>query len=63
MLEKLTMQLPSISDQLDELEKDVNVRLNDHEARLRRIEMRMWQLFGGLGLTAAVVPWLLSAFG
>ena len=60
MLEKLTAQLPSISDKLDELEEDVNIRLNDHEARLRKIEMRMWQGLGILSFLFAVVPLLLS---
>jgi len=60
MLEKLTAQLPSISDQLDELEKDVNVRLTDHETRIRKIEMNMWKMFGAIGLAAAVLPTLLS---
>lgn len=60
MLEKLTAQLPSISDQLDELEQDVNVRLTDHETRIRKIEMNMWKMFGAIGLAAAVLPTLLS---
>lgn len=60
MLERLGNQLPGISEKLDDLEKDVNVRLTDHETRLRRVETNMWKLFGGLGLTAAVVPWIIS---
>lgn len=60
MLEKLTAQLPSISDQLDELEKDVNVRLTDHETRIRKMEMTMWKLFGAIGLAAAVLPTVIS---
>lgn len=60
MLEKLTAQLPSISDQLDELEQDVNLRLTDHETRIRKIEMNMWKMFGAIGLAAAVLPTLLS---
>ena len=63
MLEKLTAQFPTISDQLDELEKDVNVRLNDHETRLRRIEMRMWQLFGAIGVASFVLPYVITLFG
>lgn len=60
MLERLGNQLPGISEKLDDLEKDVNVRLTDHETRLRRVETNMWKLFGGLGLVAAVVPWIIS---
>lgn len=63
MLEKLSNQFPGISDKLDELEKDVTTRLNDHEQRLRRVEMNLWKMFGALGLVAAVVPWLISIFG
>lgn len=60
MLEKLTAQLPSISDQLDELEKDVNVRLTDHETRIRKMEMTMWKLFGAIGLAAAILPTVIT---
>ncbi len=60
MLEKLTLQMPSISDKLDELEQDVANQLSDHEHRIRKIEMNMWKMFGALGLVAAVVPTVLS---
>lgn len=60
MLERLGNQLPGISEKLDDLEKDVNIRLSDHEQRIRRVETNMWKLFGGLGLVAAVVPWVIS---
>lgn len=63
MLEKLTNQLPSISEKLDELEKDVTVRLDDHEKRLRTLEMRMWQGIGILSFAFAVVPMLINMFG
>ena len=63
MLERLGNQLPGISEKLDDLEKDVNVRLTDHETRLRRIETNMWKMFGALGLVAAVVPWVISLVG
>ena len=61
MLERLSQQLPGISEKLGELERDVNVRLTDHEARIRKIESTMWKMFGALGLVAAVVPWIISA--
>lgn len=60
MLEKLTTQLPTISDQLVELEKDVKGRLDDHEHRLRKLEMRVWQAVGVLSFIFAVVPLLLG---
>lgn len=55
-LEKLTLQLPSMSNQLNELEKDITVRLDDHEQRLRKLEMRMWQGIGVLSFVFAIVP-------
>lgn len=63
MLERLGNQLPGISEKLDDLERDVQVRLTDHEQRIRRIETNMWKMFGALGLVAAVVPWVISLVG
>ena len=60
MLEKLTAQFPTISEQLNELEKDVKGRLDDHEQRLRKLEMRVWQALGILSFIFAVVPLLLG---
>ena len=60
MLEKLTAQFPTISEQLNELEKDVKGRLDDHEQRLRKLEMRVWQALGILSFVFAVVPLLLG---
>ena len=62
MLEKLSNQLPSIADKLDELEKDVTNRLDDHERRLRTVEMRMWQAIGILSFAFAVIPMLIGFF-
>lgn len=63
MLERLSGQLPGISEKLDELEKDVNTRLNDHEQRLRRVEMNMWKAIGILSFAFAILPTVLSFFG
>ena len=60
MLEKLTAQMPSIADKLDELEQDVANQLADHEQRIRKVEMNMWKMFGALGLVAAIVPTVLN---
>jgi len=60
MLEKLTAQFPTISEQLNELEKDVKGRLDDHEQRLRKLEMRVWQALGILSFIFAVVPLILG---
>lgn len=62
MLERLENQLPSISDKLDDLEKDVSTRLDDHEQRLRKVEMRMWQAIGILSFAFAILPMLINLF-
>jgi uncharacterized coiled-coil protein SlyX len=62
MLERLENQLPGIAEKLDDLEKDVNTRLNDHEARLRKVEMRMWQAIGVLSFAFAILPTLIGLF-
>lgn len=62
MLEKLSNQLPSISDKLDELEKDVQTRLDDHEDRIRKVEMRVWQMMALASALAALVPVFLRMF-
>ena len=62
MLERLENQLPGIAEKLDDLEKDVNNRLNDHEERLRKVGMRMWQAIGVLSFAFAIVPTLIGLF-
>jgi hypothetical protein len=47
MLEKIANSLPDTED-----------TISDHEARIRRLEMRMWQSVGAFGLLAAAMPWL-----
>lgn len=62
MLEKLTNQLPSISDKLDELERDVRNDLSDHEERIRKVEMRVWQIMALASALAALMPVILRLF-
>lgn len=62
ILERLSGQLPGISDKLDELERDVNNRLNDHELRLRKVEMNMWKAIGVLSFAFAVLPTIIGLF-
>ena len=47
LLEKVANSLPDTED-----------TISDHEARIRRLEMRMWQSIGAFGLLAAAMPWL-----
>ena len=35
-------------------------KVEDHEARIRKLEMRMGWAVGGFGLVAAVMPWIVS---
>jgi hypothetical protein len=44
LLEKIANSLPDSEDKIE-----------DHEIRIRKLEMRMWQAIGGFGLLAAVV--------
>lgn len=44
LLERIANSLPDTEDKVD-----------DHEQRLRRLEMRMGWIFGGLGLLSALV--------
>jgi len=44
LLEKVANSLPDTED-----------KVSDHEARIRRLEMRMGWIFGGLGLLSALL--------
>ena len=52
VLEKIANSLPDSEDKID-----------DHEARIRKLEMRMGWAVGGFGLVAAVMPWIVGALG
>lgn len=49
LLEKIANSLPDSEEKID-----------DHEARIRKLEMRMGWAVGGFGLFAAVMPILVS---
>jgi hypothetical protein len=49
LLEKIANSLP-----------DSEAKIDDHEARIRKLEMRMGWAVGGFGLVAAVMPWIVS---
>jgi hypothetical protein len=42
---------------------DSQQKIDDHEKRLRLIEMRMGWAVGGFGLVAAVMPWFVKLLG
>jgi hypothetical protein len=52
LLEKIANALP-----------DSEQKIDDHEKRLRLIEMRMGWAVGGFGLVAAVMPWFVKLLG
>ena len=49
LLEQIANSLPDSDD-----------KLADHEIRLRKLEMRMWQAIGGFGFLAAIVSPLIA---
>ena len=49
LLEKIANSLP-----------DAESKLDDHEQRIRKVEMRMGWAVGGFGLVAAVMPWIVG---
>lgn len=59
-VEKIANSLPGMKEQLDDLERDMNCKLSDHEQRIRRVEMRIWQGMALVSAIAAVTPILLN---
>ena len=49
LLEKIANSLPSTEGKIE-----------DHEGRIRKLEMRMGWAVGGFGLVAAVMPWVVG---
>jgi hypothetical protein len=49
LLEQIANSLPDSDD-----------KIADHEIRLRKLEMRMWQAIGGFGFLAAIVSPLIA---
>jgi uncharacterized protein YeeX (DUF496 family) len=49
LLEKIANSLPDSEDKIE-----------DHEIRIRKLEMRMWQAIGGFGFLAAIVSPLIA---
>jgi len=49
LLEKIANSLP-----------DSELKIEDHESRIRKLEMRMWQAIGAFGFLAAVVSPLIA---
>jgi len=49
LLEKIANSLP-----------DSELKIEDHEIRIRKLEMRMWQAIGAFGFLAAIVSPLIA---
>ena len=49
LLEKIANSLPDSEDKIE-----------DHELRIRKLEMRMWQAIGGFGFLAAIISPLIA---
>jgi len=60
LLERLAENLPTTTQKLEEHEKETSKIFADHEARIRRLEMRMWQILGIAGFLAAIIPLLVQ---
>lgn len=54
-------QLGRLVDQLPDHIKDVNGRLDDHEARMRQLERRVWGAIGGGSLIITVATLIIGA--
>lgn len=59
LLERLAENLPTTTQKLEEHERETAKIFADHEARLRKLEMRMWQILGIAGFLAAILPVIL----
>ena len=49
LLDKIANSLP-----------DSDAKIEDHEVRIRKLDMRMWQAIGGFGFLAAIVSPLIA---
>jgi amino acid permease len=56
LIERLAENLPTTAQKLDEHEKETKAIFQDHETRLRRVEMRVWQMMAIAGFLAAGMP-------
>lgn len=55
-LEKLNQNLPTTSQKLEEHERETVKRFDDIEERLRKVEMRVWQIMAIAGFISAGMP-------
>jgi hypothetical protein len=58
-----TQRLARLVERIANSLPDSEQKIDDHEKRLRLIEMRMGWAVGGFGLVAAVMPWFVKLLG
>jgi hypothetical protein len=58
-----TQRLARLVERIANSLPDSEQKIEDHEKRLRLIEMRMGWAVGGFGLVAAVMPWFVKLLG
>jgi hypothetical protein len=56
LLERLAENLPTTAQKLEEHEQETRLMLQDHETRIRKVEMRIWQIMAIAGFIAAGMP-------
>lgn len=55
-LEKLNQNLPTTSQKLEEHEAETKLELANINDRLRKVEMRVWQIMAIAGFVSAAMP-------
>lgn len=60
LLERLAENLPTTTQKLEEHEQETSKIFADHESRIRKLEMRVWQIIGIAGFVAAGMPIILQ---
>jgi hypothetical protein len=63
LIERLAENLPTTTQKLEEHERETAKIFADHEARIRKVEMRVWQIMAVAGFVAAGMPVVLRMIG
>ena len=63
LIERLAENLPTTTQKLEEHEQETAKIFADHETRIRKVEMRVWQIMAVAGFVAAGMPIVLNLMG
>jgi hypothetical protein len=63
LIERLAENLPTTTQKLEEHERETAKIFADHEARIRKVEMRVWQIMAVAGFVAAGMPLIIKMIG